>query len=188
MQLSMNFRTTVALALLGAGGYYVYGLFFADIESGDLGKLMREHRHAEPARQAILKHRIMVVYNSARDYGMVFRALDSPSPATQALAVETLTEKVERRALPKLTEMLGDPDRPELVKEALATAMGTLSVHEAIPRLVDMTDVSEPPGARAAAHHALLRLTGAGAQVKLGAGTREQWDNWLRSRRVTGVR
>lgn len=180
MQLSMNFRSVVVLGLVAGGAYYGYQLFFGGVEGSDLAKLMRDHRKAQPARQAVIKHRIMTLYDRAKDYDTVVRALDSASPTTQALAVEILTARVERRALPRLLEMLSDPARADAVKEALASAMGTLEAREAIPRLVELTDKLEPSGVRQAAHHALVKLTGAGAQVKLGDNTREQWTLWLR--------
>jgi HEAT repeat protein len=136
----------------------------------------------------VIKLRIMTTYNHARDYNTVVRELESHSSETQALAIEVLAEKVERGAVPKLVEVLRDPARSEAVKAAAAAAMGPLGVSEAIPRLVELTDRSEAPAVRGAAHNALLRLTDAGAQVKLGDNTREQWDNWLRSRRISGVR
>lgn len=188
MNVNLNFRTLVVLAVMAAAGYYVYDLVFADLASGDLSKQMREYRRASPARQAILKRHILSAYRGERDYPAVLRALDSPSPTAQALAVEILANEVERRSLPKLTEMLNDPNRADAVKEALAACMGTFAASEAIPRLVELTDRAEAPGVRSAAHNALLRLTQAGAQVKLGDNTREQWENWLRSRRITGVR
>lgn len=182
MQLSVNFKTVVALALVVAGGYYCYQLFFAEASEGDIAKLLVTHRRSEPARQAIIKHRILVQYRSDKDYQTIFRALDSPSPTTQALAVEVLREKAERRAQPKLMEMLHDPARSELVKEVLAYTMGHFGVREAVPRLVELTDRSEPQSVRAAAHEALVKITGAGAQVKLADNTREQWTIWLRDR------
>ncbi|MBM4042671.1 MAG: HEAT repeat domain-containing protein [Planctomycetes bacterium] len=188
MNLNLNFKTLAVLAILAAGCYYGYDLLFADLATGDLSRLMREYRRAGPARQAILKRHILSAYNAERDYETVVRALDNPSSATQALAIEVLTHEVDRRSLPKLTEMLKDLSRADAVKEALATCMGTFGTQEAIPRLVELTDNAEARSVRSAAHHALLRLTQAGAQVKLGDNTREQWDNWLRSRRVTGVR
>jgi len=150
MQLSVNFKSVVVVAVVVAGGVYAYQLLFADLQSGDVAKLMRKYRDADSASQRLLKHRIMTVYKSARDYATVARALDSPTSSIQALAVEILAEKVERAAVPKLVEMLNDPTRSEAVREALANAIGLLGVREAMPRLVEMTDKAEPPGVRAA--------------------------------------
>lgn len=184
----MNFKTLVALLLIVAAGLYAYSLYFPAVDTGDVAKLLRNHRRAEPAAQTVIKHRIMTAYEPARDYPIVFRALDSPSPTTQALAVEILTEKVERRAIPKLIEVLGDPTRADFVREVVATAMGTLDVREAAPRLVELTDTSEPPAVRSAAHNALVKMTGAGAQVKFGPNSREQWTLWLRTQQFGGTR
>jgi len=188
MQFSLNFRTVVVLVIVGAVGYYVYQEVFGGLVTNDVAKLMTLHRRSEPAQQTLIKHRIMTVYNSSRDYDTVVRALDSASLTTQALAVAILAEKVERRAVPRLLKMLDDPNRPGLVKEALANAAGTLGIQEAIPRLVELTDKAEEPAVRASAHNALVRLTGAGAQVKFGDAAREQWNMWLRTQRSAGVR
>jgi len=184
----LNFKTMVALVLVVAGGYYAYSLYFPDVDTGDVAKLLRSHRRAEPGAQAVLKHRIMTTYDPSRDYATIFRALDSPSPATQALAIEVLTEKVERRAVPKLVEILSDPTRADFVREVAAAAMGTLDVREALPRLVELTDTAEPPAVRSAAHNALVKMTGAGAQVKFGPSSREQWTLWLRTQQFGGTR
>ena len=174
MQLSMNFKTVVALGIIAAGGYYAYDLFFGGSEGGDVRKLMRIRRD----------------YKSARDYQAVFSAMDSKKPAVQKLAVEILTENVERPATPKMLEMLKDPNRAEQVKDALATAMGRLGINDkaTLERLVQLTDKAEPEAVRRAAHDALLKLTGAGAVVKLGDSTREQWTRWLQSQSSGGTR
>lgn len=184
----LNFRNAVVLALLAAVAYLIYREHFPGLGDSDVAKLVRQHRSADPAAQTLLKHRIMTLYSPVRDYPTVIKMLDSASPTTQTLAIEVLAEKVERRALPTLLEMLADTARAEPVKQALATAMGGLSVREALPRLVELTDLAEPQGVRAAAHNALLKLTEAGAQVKLGANTREQWTLWLRSQQAGGIR
>jgi len=172
MNVNMNFRTLVTLAVLGGGAYFVYDLSSCRAERSEIARLRRIEKR----------------YKSARDYETVYAALDNANTAVQALAVEILAENVERPALPKLQEMLGDGRRGSVVKEQLAAAMAKLGVNDAIPRLVELTDNAEDPSVRSAAHHALVRLTDSGAQVKLGDNTREQWENWLRSRRITGVR
>ena len=181
MQLVFNFKTTVALAIVAAGGYYCYRNVFADVGSRDVGALIKAHRRADAARQLLLKRRILTIYDSSRDYPTLVDALDSPSATTQALAVEVLTEKGERRVAPKLLAMLEDPQRADLVKEALAKAAAALDLREAIPRLVELTDVAESLSVRAAAHNALERLTGAGGQVKLTKAARQHWTLWLKN-------
>jgi len=188
MQLTMNFRNTVVLLLIVVVGWWWYRSQFAALSSSDVSKLIKSHRSAEPVSQTAIKLRIMTVYKSNRDYETVFRALDSASSTTQMLAVEILAEKVERRAVAKLLTMLNDPSRAEVVKETLANGLGLLSIQEALPRLVELTDKAEAPGVRAAAHNALQRLTGAGAQIKLGDSTRETWTLWLRTREGGGTR
>jgi len=188
MQLVFNVRNTVVIAAVVVGGYYCYHNVFADVDARDVATLMKLHRNSDATRQLILKRRILNVYNSSRDYDVVVRALDGYSPATQALAVEVLAEKVERRAVPKLLEMLGEPSRDDLVKEALAHAFGRLGLREAIPRLVELTDMCEAPAVRAAAHNALRDLTGAGGQIKLSGATREHWTLWLRTQQCSGTR
>jgi len=188
MQLTMNFRNTVLLLLIVVVGWWWYRTEFGVLSSSDVSKLIRSHRQAEPVSQGAIKLRIMTVYKSNRDYDTVFLALDSASVTTQVLAVDIIAEKVERRAVPKLLAMLNDPNRAEVVKEALANALGALKIDEAMPRLVELTDRAEAPGVRAAAHNALQRLTGAGAQIKLGDSTRENWTLWLRTREGGGTR
>ena len=181
MQLVFNVKTTVALAVVAAGSYYCYRTVFADVGSRDIPTLIRAHRRADPARQLLLKRRILAIYEGSRDYPTLVNALDSPSATTRALAVEVLTEKGERRAAPKLLVMLEDPGQSDTVKESLAKAVAALGLREAIPRLVELADVAESDGVRAAAHNALERLTGAGGQVKLSKAARQHWTLWLRN-------
>lgn len=182
MQLVFNVKTTVALAIVAAGGYYCYRTVFAGVGGRDIEALIRAHRRADAARQLLLKRRILSIYETSRDYPTVVNALDSPSATTEALAVEIVTAKAERRVAPKLLTMLEDPQRADSVKEALAKSAAALDLREAIPRLVELTDVAESPGVRAAAHNALVKLTGAGGQVKLSKATREHWTLWLKNR------
>ncbi len=187
MQLVFNFRTAVALAAVAAGSYYCYRTVFADVGSKDIPTLIRAHRRADAARQLLLKRRILSIYEGSRDYPTLVNALDSPSATTQALAVEVLSEKGERRVTPKFLTMLDDPRRGDLVKEALAKAAGALNLREAIPRLVELTDVAESPGVRSAAHNALERLTGAGGQVKFSKVVRQHWMLWLKNHAPSAI-
>jgi hypothetical protein len=188
MQLILNFRNTVAIVAVVAGGYYCYQSVFADSDSRDVAKLIRSHRNADSMRQLILRRRILSVYTSSQDYATIVRALDHASPATQALAVKVLAAKSERGAAPKLLEMLSDPGRADPVKEALAEAVATFRLRDAIPRLVELTDNAEAPGVRGAAHNALRDLTGAGGQVKLSEAARQHWTLWLRTQQSIGGR
>lgn len=182
MQLAVNFKSLVILAFLGLVGYWLYDTLGPGTAGGDISKLLMEHRRSEPARQAIIKRRILSEYNPERDYPTILRALDSPSPTTQTLAIEVLSDRAERRAQPILLKILNDPGRAETVKEAIAATMGHFGVREAIPRLLELTDKSEHQAVRAAAHEALVKITGAGAQVKFADNVREQWTIWLRDR------
>jgi len=183
VQVVFNFRNVVAGGALFVAAWYGYDTLFGDIGTRDVGKLMRAHRDAQGARQLIIKQRILAVYSSARDYPTVLRALDSASPVTQALAVEILAAERERRAVPTLLEALENPERPDIVKEQLAHAFASLLVTEAIPRLIELTDIREAREVRAAAHSALRALTGVGGEIGLGDGTREMWSLWWRSHR-----
>jgi hypothetical protein len=149
---------------------------------------MHSHRDAPHARQIIIKRRILAIYNASRDHQTVARGLDSASPITQALAVEVLAEKSGHESAPKLLEMLADPSRDDIVKEALARAFALVRVPEAMPRLVELTDTREATGVRAAAHNTLKAITGAGGAIKLGEATCQHWTLWLRNNQATSVR
>ncbi|MFC1806618.1 HEAT repeat domain-containing protein [Planctomycetota bacterium] len=183
MQLIFSFRNVAVGTALVVAGYYAYRGFVADIETNDVRLLVRAHHEARPARRVIIKHRILRVYTGSRDYKAMFRTLDSPSPVSQALAVEVLVARGQQKALPKLREMLDNPKRDGLVKEALARAMGTLKVREAIPRLIELTDAAEPHDARLAAHGALQSMTDVGAGVKFSEAARQNWTLWWRDHR-----
>ncbi|MBM4032380.1 MAG: HEAT repeat domain-containing protein [Planctomycetes bacterium] len=174
MQLGINFKTVSTLAALGVLAYLAYDLevFARKPQTGELARLQR----------------LRTNYRSARDYAAVASALDSNKPEVQALAVEILSENVERPAVRKLLEMLGDTACADVVKEQLAITMGKLRVNEATSRLVALTARSEAHMVRFAAHKALQELTGAGAQVKFGDDTHEAWTMWLRSRHSGGTR
>jgi len=188
MQFVLNFRNCAIAIILLVGGYYCYRNVFADVDSKDVAALIRAHRRAPHSRQMILKRRILSVYDSARDHDTVARCLDSASIQTQALAIEIFAESVEQRAVPKLLEMLRDPTRDDLVKETLAAAFTSLRAEAAVPRLVELTDTSEGPGVRSAAHRTLRSLTGAGGQIKLSKATRQHWEIWLRNQKSSSAR
>jgi len=185
MQVILSFRNVAIGTALVVAGFYGYRGFVADIETDDVGHLIRSHRESQPARQMIIRRRILAVYQGQRDYKRVVRALDSPSPVSQALAVEVLTAKVQQKVLPRLLEMLDDPQRAGVVREELARAMVVFSATEAVPRLIELTDTAEPHGVRTAAHAALQSLTGAGAAVKFGEAARQHWTLWWRDHRVS---
>lgn len=180
MQLVFSFRNVVVGTALVVAGYCAYRGFAADIESEDLGVLMLRHREASPARQLIIKRRILAIYQGGRDYERMVESLDGPSPISQALAVEVLVARGEHKAVPKLVETLDDRERADIVKERLAAAMARFRTREAVPRLIELTDASEHLAVRAAAHDALQALTGAGGAVKFGDATREHWSLWWR--------
>jgi len=180
MQLVFSFRNVVVGTALVVAGYCAYRGFAADIESQDIGVLMRRHREASPARQLVIKRRILAVYQDDRDYERMVESLDGPSPVSQALAIEVLVAKGEHKAVPKLVETLDDRERADIVKERLAEAMARFRIREAIPRLIQLTDVSEQLAVRTAAHDALQALTGAGGAVKFSDAAREHWSLWWR--------
>jgi hypothetical protein len=180
MQLVLNFRNVVVGTALIVAGYCAYRSFGADLQTDDVRRLIRRHREAPPARQLILKRRILAVYQGSRDRPIVVQVLDSPSPISQALAVDVLAAKREREALPTLLEMLAEPERPDLTKEALASAMADFGARTTIPRLIELTDTREATPVRSAAHEALRTLTGAGAAIKFGDATRQHWTLWWR--------
>ena len=180
MQLIFNAKNVIVGAVLVAGGYYGYRSFFADIETRDMPKLVRTFRDSQPARQLLIKQRILGLYQPSRDYDLFARELNSTSPITQALAVSVITAKGEGRAMPALLQMLRDPQRADIVKEEVARAFSVFRTKDAIGRLIELTDTSEPLGVRSAAHNTLKALTGVGGEIKLGDATREHWSLWWR--------
>lgn len=180
MQVVLNFRNVVVGTALVVGAYYGHRALFADMNTRDLGRLIRSYRDAQPARQMLLKRRILEVYQPAHDYETLLAALDAPSPVTQALAVGVLAAKGEWRALPKLIEMLRDPDRTDIVKEELASAFSHFPTRDAVPRLIELTDASESLGVRSAAHNTLRSITHAGGEMKLSEASRQHWTLWWR--------
>jgi len=180
MQIVLNFRNVVIGTAFVVAGYCAYRGFAADIESQDIAVLMRRHREVSPARQLIIKRRILSVYQGGRDYERMVQSLDGPSPVSQALAIEVLTAKGEHKAVPKLVETLDDRERADIVKERLAEAMAKFRTREAVPRLIELTDISEQLAVRTAAHDALQALTGAGGALKFGDAAREHWALWWR--------
>ncbi|MFW6108712.1 MAG: HEAT repeat domain-containing protein [bacterium] len=180
MQLVLNFKNVVVGTALITAGYCAYRSFGADLQTNDVRVLIRRHREAPPGRQLILKRRILALYQGSRHRSIVLDALDSPSPVSQALAVEVLAARHERDTLPRLLEMLCEPDRPDLTKEALARAMADFEARRGIPRLIELTDTREAIPVRTAAHESLRSLTGAGAAIKFGDATRQHWTLWWR--------
>jgi hypothetical protein len=180
MQVVLNFKNVMVGTALLAAGYYGYKGFAANVETDDVGKLLRNYRQAPPAHRILIRRRILSLYDSGRDCKAVVRALDSPSPLSQALAVEVLAAKHERGTAPRLLAMLDEPDRDDIVKEKLAEALAAFGSREAIPRLIELTDTAEARDVRIAAHTALQALTGAGAGIKFGDATRQHWTLWWR--------
>ncbi|MFW6107208.1 MAG: HEAT repeat domain-containing protein [bacterium] len=175
MQLVLNAKNVCLGAVVIAAGYYGYRNLYGDIRSKDTAELLRAHRSAQPARQLIIRRRILTIYESQRDYETIVHALGNTSPTTQALAVAILREKGERRAVPRLLDMLEDPDRADIVKEELAATMGEFEFLEAVPRLIELTDTREAQDVRIASHNALKILTGAKGEMKLSDATRQHW-------------
>lgn len=181
MQMVFDFKTVLVGTAVVVGGYYAYRHMFGALEGKDVGKLIQLYSQSQPARRMIIRRRAVSVYASGRDYERVLRALQSRSPDEQALAVIILREKHELRSTEKLVGLLDDPETSPVVQEELATTMADFGVEEAIPRLIELTDVKEDQAARAAAHSALKELTGAGAEVKFGEATRQHWTYWWKS-------
>ena len=180
MQFVVSFRNVAVGTALVVAGYYGYRGFFADVQTGDLTKLVRSHRQASAAQRLLFRRRILAVYHRDHDRQFLVECLESSSPVTQALAVEVLGVKREYKVLPKLREMLGESEREDTVKAELAKAVASLGCREAIPRLIELTDSRQDRDVRMAAHNALEALTGAGANVKFGDATRQHWSLWWR--------
>jgi HEAT repeat protein len=161
-----------------AAGYVAYRAFLGDTQSSDVAALIRTHRTAGAARQAVIRRRIHELYEPDRHRDVMIRALDHTSPVTQALGVEVLAHERDATALPRLLAMLDDHERDDAVKEALAGAAAAFRSREAVPRLIELTDRTESLPVRSAAHNALKTITGAGGTVKLSDGTRTHWELW----------
>jgi hypothetical protein len=180
MQLILSVRNVAVGTALLVGAYYGHRALFADMSTRDMGKLIRSYRDAQPARQLLLKRRIIDLYQPAHDYETFLAALDAPSPVTQALAVEVLAAKGERRAVPRLLSMLSDPGRTDIVQQELANAFARFPTREAVARLIELTDVAEPLAVRSAAHNTLRTITRCGGEIKLSEASREHWTLWWR--------
>jgi hypothetical protein len=181
VQLLLSFRNVAIVAAVAAAGYYAYKSFYGDIETRDVEKLMQNHRLAGTSikRQAI-KSRILAVYRPEKDYGTVLAALDQRSTVNQALAVEVFTEKNERRAAPKLLEMLNESSCAPEVKAALAVAMRVFPSKAAVGRLIELTKDTEEHEVRVAAHRILTEVLSTGAQIKFGEAMYQNWVEWWR--------
>jgi len=177
MQLVFDLKTIVIGTVVAVVGYHGYQYMFGELEGKSVSKLIQLYGSSQPTRRMVIKRRAVSIYTAGRDFEVVDRALDSISPAEQALAVTIFRERQDRRVTEKLIGMLRDDERGAMVKEELAATMAEFKVTEAIPRLIELTDVREQQGVRAAAHSALKVLTGAGGQVKLGEATRQSWAN-----------
>jgi HEAT repeat protein len=181
MQMVFDLKTILIGTAVVVGGYYGYRHMFGELEGKDVGRLIQLYSQSQPARRMIIRRRAVSVYASGRDYDKVVRALQSRSPDEQALAVIILREKHEQRSIEKLMGLLNDSELSPVVQVELATTMADFGVMEAIPRLIELTDVKEEQSTRAAAHSALKELTGAGAEVKFGDATRQHWTHWWKS-------
>ena len=85
-----------------------------------------------------------------------------------------------RQALAQLLELLHDSGRTDIVKQELASAFSRLPTRDAVPRLIELTDVGETLAVRSAAHSSLRAITHCGGEMKLSEASREHWSLWWR--------
>jgi HEAT repeat protein len=180
MQLLFSARNVIIAGAVAAAAYYGYKSFYGDIETRDMNKLFQAHRLASTIKRQAVRRRILGLYDPDEHYGTFLKALEHRSPVTQALAVDVLTEKLERRAVPELLEMLADPYQDGQVKASLAMAFRVFPRKAAIPHLIRLTKAEEEHDARVAAHDTLVELLKTGAQVKFGDAMHQHWTEWWR--------
>ena len=180
MQFTFTVKNLIVGSALIAGAVYAYNSFYKDIDTKDMRKLIREHRSSSAARQHVIRTRARDLYRPDEHFGIVVEALDHTSPVTQAFAVDILAANPQAKALPKLLAMLNDTTRQPSVKAELARAFRVEQfwTKKAIPRLIKLTDEKEDIEVRGAAHNTLQAISGTGARITLGVGTREKWNDW----------
>lgn len=184
MQLMVSFRNVAITTAVVVAGYYGYKSFYGDIQSQDIPQLLQSHRLASSLKRQVIRARISKLYQPGKDYGTLEEALGHSSSVTQVLAIDILTEKQERRAVPKLLEMLNDPRRKPEVKAWLAKAFKVFPRKAAIARLIAFTDETEERQVRVAAHNTLKEVLSTGAQIKFGEAMHEHWTEWWRDHKV----
>ncbi len=178
--MAFSAKTILIIAVLAVASYFTYTKFYGGLDTKDVGQLMELHRAAEKTRQGIIANRIKTLYDHKEHYEMMILALNHADFNTQALAVEVLTAKRERKAMGKLFTILKDTERhPEVTARAAKTftIMRTKkrpAIIKIVERLIELTDDSQPLNVRAAAHSALKDLLDTGI-VKFGDGARTRW-------------
>jgi len=184
----MAIRARNLVLFLAAGAvaaYFAYTWTFGGTQSSDVPTLLKTYPSAPDVKRQVIRSRIISLYKHADHYGLLSSALDDPSPLTQALAVDLLTQKNEGSALPKLFAMLNDPRRDPLVTARVATSIARIPLTaprltKVVPRLIELTGEAQPEDVRAAAHHALKKLLDTNV-VRYGPGTRDAWEEFWKS-------
>jgi hypothetical protein len=170
---------------VSGAAWWAYDKYYAGVDTDDVGELFRIYEE-KPEKRLLVWPKLRRVYRPG-DYPAVAGKLDSSNPETQELAIRLLAERSQEKAVPKLVEMIR-ANQSEGVARELATAMERFADNkqtmQAVPRLIELTDESEPQPVRAASHKALIRLIGMKQAVKFGSAMRQQWEEvWKMERR-----
>jgi len=185
--MTLTLPKMAVLAAVGVAGYFGYRAFFGNIETNDVGELVRVHRESASVKRPVVRARIVELYDPATHCGLMVEALRHESSVTRALAVDVLTAKAEEAALPALLGMVNGTEADNNVRRELGKAMGAFHKNpqtlRAVSRLIEWTDDQEDHGVRVAAHDALVLLLESGAQVKFGEGMRTRWKELWRGHR-----
>jgi hypothetical protein len=185
--MTLTLPKIAVLAAVGVAGYFGYRAFFGNIETKDVGELVRVHRESVAVKRPVVRGRVLELYDPATHCGLMVEALRHESPVTRALAVDVLAARAEEAALPQFLEMLNGTESENDVRRELAKAMGAFHKNpqtlRAVNRLIEWTDDKEDHGVRVAAHDALVLILESGAQVKFGEGMRTRWKELWRGHR-----
>jgi len=188
MQLVLNLKTVLILAVLGVGGYFAYQTFLAETKVEDVAELIEMHRTAPELRRDRIARAVVRNYDRTRDYPRVLSALEHHSPVTQALAVRVLAAKWETGAAPKFRAMLANPATAPRVTVELAKALARFppdnTTGDVVERLIELTDDAQPGEVRQAAHAALGKILRPPPRlIHFGDGVRTQWTEYWRNER-----
>lgn len=189
MEMTLDFKKIVLLAVLCGLGYFGYRTYFGGLEGKSVEELLVIHRRSTGTR-AFNARNLLLRKVSYEDVRVLLRGLEHDSPKTRALCAEALgklgREIEETRGSKKLIKLLTTDDS-ETVRSRAAEALGHIKVREAFTALLSrLTRKESSPDVKASAHRALCRLTG--EYIPLGTSPdpydalHEKWKEWYEAR------